>query len=467
MVVDVISGEIVGTGRAEHAVLGRDGVRETDPEQWWIALGQAISQTGCAKDIAAISVAAQQHGLVVLDTARHPLRPAILWNDVRSAPDALVIVDELGGPERAADLIGSLPIAAFTVTSWAWLRRMEPDLVRRVAGVRLPHDWLTERLTGNAVTDRGDVSATGWWSTATEAYLPEILDSPAVRLAPEWLPRVLKPTEAAGKIRSNSAELLGLSTDVIVGPGTGDNPAAALALGIGLGESAISLGTSGTVYTKSSKRSADPSGVVVGLADATGQFLPLACTLNCTQAIDRVAAWMSLDREDVAASTRAVVLPYFDGERTPNLPFSAGSIVGLRHDTSPQEILLAAYEGAVSSLIDALSVLEAHSGRLDPNVPILLIGGGAQGAAWQSTVRRLSGRAIVVPRAGELAALGAAIQAAVVLTGSSFQEFVERWDTRAGLVLEAVERDAARLDQIRSVSSRLEVLNTSPFEQHE
>jgi len=376
----------------------------------------------------------------------------------------LAIIDALGGPARTADLIGSLPLAAFTVTSWAWLRRMEPEIVQRVAGVRLPHDWLTERLTGNAVTDRGDVSGTGWWSTETETYVPEVLDNPLVQLARESLPRVLKPTEAAGRIRAEAAQQLGLSTDVIVGPGTGDNPAAALAIGLRMGEPAMSLGTSGTVYTKSAKRSADSSGVVVGMADATGQFLPLACTLNCTLAVDRVAAWMSLDREDVAASARAVVLPYLDGERTPNLPDSAGSIVGLRHETSPQEILLAAYEGAAWSLIEAMSALEANSGRLDPDAPILLIGGGAQGAAWQTTVRRLSGRAVIVPEAKELVSLGAAIQAAVVLTGDSFDAFVERWNTRAGPVLEPLERDEARLEQIRSVYGRLEALNASPFD---
>jgi xylulokinase len=459
LVVDVEIGEIVGSGRAEHSVSGRDGARETDPEEWWRALASALDQTGCKDDIAAISIGAQQHGLVVIDKAGRPLRRAILWNDVRSAPDSLAIISALGGPARTAELIGSLPLAAFTVTSWAWLRRMEPEIVARVSGVRLPHDWLTERLTGNAVTDRGDVSGTGWWSTATEAYVPEVLDNPLVQLAPESVPRVLQATEAAGKIRAEAAQQLGLSTEVIVGPGTGDNPAAALAIGLRMGEPAMSLGTSGTVYTKSSERSADPTGVVVGMADATGQFLPLACTLNCTLAVDRVAAWMSLDREDVADSTRAVVLPYLDGERTPNLPDSAGSIVGLRHDTSPREILLAAYEGAAWSLIEAMSAL----GPLDPGAPIVLIGGGAQGAAWQKTVRRLSGRAVIVPDAKELVALGAAIQAAVVLTGDSFDSFVEGWNTRAGLVLEPMERDVARLDQIRSVYSRLEQFNTSPF----
>lgn len=461
--VDVESGEIVGSGRAEHSVSGRDGARETDPEEWWNALAAALDQTGCKEEIAAISVGAQQHGLVVIDKDGRPLRRAILWNDVRSAPDSLAIIEALGGPARTAELIGSLPLAAFTVTSWAWLRRMEPEIVKRVAGVRLPHDWLTERLTGNAVTDRGDVSGTGWWSTATEAYAPEVLDNALVQLAQESLPRVLKPAEAAGKLRAEAAQQLGLSSDVTVGPGTGDNPAAALAIGLRMGEPAMSLGTSGTVYTKSSRRSADLSGVVVGMADATGQFLPLACTLNCTLAVDRVAAWMSLDREDVAASARAVVLPYLDGERTPNLPDSAGSIVGLRHDTSPREILLAAYEGAAWSLIEAMAALEVNSGRLDPEAPIILIGGGAQGAAWQRTVRRLSGRAVIVPEAKELVALGAAIQAAVVFTGESFDAFVERWNTRAGLVLEPMERDVARLEQIRSIYSRLEAFNASPY----
>jgi len=244
-----------------------------------------------------------------------------------------------------------------------------------------------------------------------------------------------------------------------VGPGTGDNAGAAAGLGLAPGTPVISLGTSGTAYMCSTRRAVDPSGSVAGFADATGRFLPLAATLNCTLAVDRIAAWLGLGRDDAAASTDVVVLPYLDGERTPDLPNAAASITGLRHETSPGEILLAAYQGAALSLLDALDVIDAHSSGIDPKAPLLLIGGGAQGATWRRVVRALSGRLIQIPEATELVALGGAAQAAAVLAGGGPEEIARRWGTARGTVLEPVERAAATVEHIREVRTRLAALN--------
>jgi xylulokinase len=450
LIVDA-GGRVVATGRAPHEVTGSGGARETDPRVWWDALRAALAETGRAGDVGAISVAGQQHGLVVTDAGGEPLRPAVLWNDTRSAPDAAELREALG-PEAWAERVGVVPVPSFTVTRWAWLRRTEPDIASATRAIRLPHDWLTERLTGHPVSDRGDASGTGWWSTRDEDYSNEVLELPGVSLDRSLLPKVLGPDEAAGTVRGEAAADLGLPEGAVVGPGTGDNMGAALGLGLRAGEPAVSLGTSGTAYAAMSARAVDPSGTIAGFADAAGGFLPLAATLNCTLAVDRVAGWLGIDREAVAPRTEITVLPYFDGERTPNLPRAAGTIAGLRHDTEQGEILLAAYEGAVASLVEALELLASVGSGLDPAAPVTLIGGGARGRVWQETVARLAGRTVVVPEAEELVALGAAAQAAAVLTGEPAAEIARRWETRRGARVEPpASPDAETLARIRAV----------------
>ncbi|MGW2553266.1 xylulokinase [Streptomyces sp. NPDC001635] len=447
LVVDASTGQVVASGQAPHTV-STGASRESDPRQWWDALCEALDQCGeAAREAAAVSIGGQQHGLVTLDAHGDPVRPALLWNDVQSAPQARRLVEELGGLKAWADRTGSVPGASFTVTKWAWLAENEPEAVRATAAVRLPHDYLTERLTGQGTTDRGDASGTGWWASATESYDEEILAH--VGLDPALLPRVVRPGEVAGTVRD--AHDLPFSKGTLVAPGTGDNAAAALGLGLRPGTPVLSLGTSGTVYAVSKRRPTDPTGTVAGFADAHGDWLPLACTLNCTLAVDRIAALLGRDREAVEPGTAVTLLPFLDGERTPNLPHATGLLHGLRHDTTPGQLLQAAYDGAVHSLLGALDlVLDEDADR---TVPLLLIGGGARGRAWQETVRRLSGRPVQVPEAKELVALGAAAQAAGLLTGEDPAAVARRWDTARGPVLEAVQRDEAALTRIAGVLS--------------
>jgi xylulokinase len=446
LVVDVATGRVVASGQAPHTVSSGAG-RESDPRQWWDALCEALRQCGdAAHEAAAVSIGGQQHGLVTLDAQGEPVRPALLWNDVRSAPQARRLTEELGGAKFWAERTGSVPAASFTVTKWAWLAENEPEAVRATRAVRLPHDYLTERLTGEGTTDRGDASGTGWWASSTEAYDPEILAH--VGLDQALLPRVVRPGEVAGTVHRHD---LPFSKGTLVAPGTGDNAAAALGLGLRPGTPVLSLGTSGTVYAVSRHRPADPTGTVAGFADAHGDWLPLACTLNCTLAVDRLAALLGLDREAVEPAGGVTLLPYLDGERTPNLPHASGLLHGLRHDTTAGQILQAAYDGAVHALLAALDlVLDEDADR---SAPLLLIGGGARGTAWQQTVRRLSGRPVQVPEARELVALGAAAQAAGLLTGEDPAAVARRWDTARGPVLEPVERDGATMDRISGVLS--------------
>jgi xylulokinase len=449
LVVDVADGRTVARGHAPHVVHGDGGARLSDPAGWWTALRDALAQTGRSGDISAIAVAGQQHGLVVLDADGRPLRDAPLWNDTTSAVDAERLVEDLGGPAAWADRIGSVPVPSFTVTKWAHLRRTAPDVAAAAAAVRLPHDYLTERLCGRAVTDRGDAS--GWWSPAREEYAADVLSLDRVDLDPALLPEVRQAGDAAGTVTAPAAAELGLRADLMVAAGTGDNMAAAVGLALEAGTPVISLGTSGTAYTVTDRPAADASGLVAGFADAAHRFLPLACTLNATLAVDRVAAWLGLDRDAVEPA----------GERTPDLPAAAGTITGLRHTTTPGQILQAAYDGALTSLLDGLDAVQSATGGVAPDAPLVLVGGGARGAAWRDTAARLSGRALELPDETESVAVGAAALAAATLGGGDPYAIARGWDTRRGHRVAAVPRDEARLARVREVGALLRPLNTS------
>ncbi|MGW0697607.1 xylulokinase [Streptomyces sp. NPDC002738] len=463
--VDAATGQLLAVGRAPHVVTGEAGARETDPEVWWQALRAAVAaglkESGVpAADVTGIAVAGQQHGLVVLDREGRPLRPALLWNDTRSAPQAAALTAALGGAAAWTARTGSVPVASMTASKWQWLRENEPETAAATAAIRLPHDFLTERLTGVAVTDPGDASGTCWYSTATGAYDPELLE--LLGLDPALLPEVATTGAArAGSLTAEAAQTLGLPAGIAVAAGTGDNMSAAVGLGLGgaglLDHPVLSLGTSGTVFAASGTRPA--SAALSGFAAADGTYLPLACTLNCTLAVDKVATLLGLDRNDTAPGGEAVLLPYLDGERTPDLPTASGLLTGLRHDTTPQQLLGAAYEGAVVTVLRALDELLRACGLdpADPEVaarPLRLIGGGAQGHAWVETVRRLSGRPVIVPGSGELVALGAAALARAAATGQDPVAIATSWDTGDDTQLPSVERDMETWERVVSVLER-------------
>jgi xylulokinase len=301
--------------------------------------------------------------------------------------------------------------------------------------VLLPHDWLTFKLTGRRTTDRGDASGTGWWSPAEERYRDDLLA--LVDDTVSWssmLPEVLGPTEAAGRWGTGSA---------VVAPGTGDNMAAALGLGLRPGDLVLSLGTSGTAFCVSERPSDDPTGIVAGFADATGRYLPLVCTLNATKVTDAMARLLGvtaaeLDALALAAPAGAgglVLVPHFDGERTPNRPDATGALTGIRSDVTREQLARAAVEGVVCNLLAGADELA----RWSPGVAdgrVFLIGGGAHSAAYRQIVADLIGRPVTVPHTEELVACGAAAQAAVVLTGRSFADIATAWQLGAGTTTE-------------------------------
>jgi len=384
---------------------------ECDPQVWWTALQRAGD--GLLDRAAAVAVAGQQHGMVVLDADGAVIRPALLWNDLRSSAAAADLVAERGGPRWWAEQTGSVPNASFTVTKLRWLAEHEPANASRVAQVMLPHDWLTWRLgAAKPVTDRGDASGTGYFATAGGRWIRGVA---AAALGHEpVLPRVAAPSEVVGQT----------SHGALLAPGTGDNMGAALGLGLEAGEVVVSVGTSGTVFAVTEVPAADQSGAVAGFADATGRFLPLVCTANAGLVLSAVATMTGTDvtgltQRALAADPGAggiTLLPYFDGERTPERPSASGVASGLTTaNATPQNLARAAVEGVLASLADAADLLAGYGVARSR---VVMIGGGARSAAIRALAPGIFGQAVDVPEPQEYVALGAARQAAWAMAGT-------------------------------------------------
>jgi xylulokinase len=444
LVVDAETGEVRAEGRAAHP----DGT-EVHPDAWWTACQDAIAQAtaSLAEPVAAISVAGQQHGMVTVDADGEIVRPALLWNDVRSADQARSLVERFGGPETWARRTGSVPLASFTVTKLAWLAEHEPEHADRVDRVMLPHDWVTWRLGGRhtATTDRGDASGTGYFSPAEGTWLPDLLAGAFGGREPA-LPTVLGPTESAGRTPEG----------VPLAPGTGDNMGAALGLGAASGDVVVSLGTSGTAFAVAERPTADSSGAVAGFCDASGRFLPLVCTLNAARVLTTTSELLGTDLaglDDLALAAKPgagglVLLPYLDGERTPDLPAASGTLSGLRRATMTRENLArAAVEGMLCGLADGVDALRAAGVEVRR---VLLVGGAARSAAVRAVAAMLFGVPVLVPESGEYVALGAARQAAWVLTGTAEPP---GWTTSAE-ALDATDADLGGEIRVAYASAR-------------
>jgi len=422
---DADTGAVVRTGRATHPT-----GTEVPPDAWWAALLAAVSDAGGLDDVAALSIGGQQHGMVVLDAGGRVVRDALLWNDTRSAPAASQLIAEFGAAELAGRT-GLVPVASFTITKLRWLRDAEPENAARVAAVALPHDWLTWRLRGygpaaesalgpvldELTTDRSDASGTGYWSPASGEYDRELLI--AALGHDTVLPRVLAAHDSPGV----SVMHAGIPAGLVVGAGAGDNAAASLGLDARRGDVVISIGTSGTVFAVTDAPTVDPSGSVAGFADAGGAFLPLVATLNAARILDAIARLLAVDHDELgrlalAAAPGAgglVLQPYFEGERTPNLPDATATLFGMTLASTTRESLArAAIEGMLCALADGLDAIE----RLGVSASrVLIIGGAAQNPAVAAIAAQVFPVPVAVPQPGEYVALGAAAQAAWALTG--------------------------------------------------
>jgi xylulokinase len=418
---DANSGALIRQGRGTHT----DGT-EINPRIWKEALDGAIKDAGGLDDVAAISIAGQQHGMVALDAQGDVIRDALLWNDTRSAQSAKDLNHELGGDTETARKVGSVLVASFTATKLRWMADNEPDNAKKVAAVALPHDWLSWQLQGGKdfdklFTDASDASGTGYFDPSTSHYREDILKL-ALRHDGEYvLPKIIKPGEFGGTT----------SAGIPIAGGAGDNAGAALGIQAEPGDVIVSLGTSGTAFAVSKTPTHDASGQVAGFADASGQFLPLVCTLNAARILDAATRILGVSHDEVgqlALTTDAgahglSLLPYFEGERTPNRPHAKGVFSGMNLANSNRaDIARAMIEGMLCGLVDAVDALE----KLGVGVQrILLIGGAAKNPGVAPIASALFGREVLIPPAGEYVADGAAKQAAWALLGGAS---APRWD---------------------------------------
>ncbi|MDG4819440.1 FGGY family carbohydrate kinase [Micromonospora sp. WMMD956] len=416
VVRDAETGKLVREGRAPHP----PGTA-VPPAAWEAALADAVARAGGLDDVAAASIAGQQQGMVCLDADGAVVRDAVLWNDTRSADAAVDLIADLGGGEAGrrawAEAVGLVPVASFTVTKLRWLASAEPRNAARTAAVCLPHDWLTWRLSGapglDALrTDRSEASGTGYWSAASGGYRRDLFGL-AFGRDDVLLPQVLAPTGRAGRLRTGAP----------LGAGAGDCAAAALGVGAGPGDVIVSIGTSGIVSTVSAVPTADPSGTVAGFADATGRFLPLVCTLNAARVLDAAAAMLRVDHAGLSALALSapagadglVLVPYLEGERTPDRPHATGAVHGLTlRAATPAHLARAAVEGMLCALADGLDTMLAQGTTVDR---VILVGGGARSEAVRRIAPAVFGRPVLVPPPGEYVADGAARQAAWMLSG--------------------------------------------------
>jgi xylulokinase len=405
------TGELVREGRAAHP----DGT-EIDPALWRSALDTAISNAGGLDGVDAISIAGQQHGMVALDSDGAVIRPALLWNDTRSAQAALDLNRELGGNAQISRKVGSVLVASFTASKLRWMADHEPENAAKVAAVALPHDWLSWQLQGGKdlnklFTDRSDASGTGYFDPTTSHYREDILRLALRHDLEIVLPTIIAPDKFGGTT----------SSGIPIAAGAGDNAGAALGLQAQPGDVVISLGTSGTAFAVSDTPTHDSSGAVAGFADATGRFLPLVCTLNAARILDAAARILGKTHDEVGALALSSVagahgltlLPYFEGERTPNRPDATGIFSGMNlKNSNPADIARAMIEGMMCGLTDAVDALIALGVSVNR---IVIIGGAAKNSAIPVVASALMGREVVVPPAGEYVADGAAKQAAWAL----------------------------------------------------
>jgi xylulokinase len=445
---DANSGALIRQGRGTHT----DGT-EINPRIWKEALDGAIKDAGGLDDVAAISIAGQQHGMVALDAQGDVIRDALLWNDTRSAQSAKDLNHELGGDTETARKVGSVLVASFTATKLRWMADNEPDNAKKVAAVALPHDWLSWQLQGGKdfdklFTDASDASGTGYFDPSTSHYREDILKL-ALRHDGEYvLPKIIKPGEFGGTT----------SAGIPIAGGAGDNAGAALGIQAEPGDVIVSLGTSGTAFAVSKTPTHDASGQVAGFADASGQFLPLVCTLNAARILDAATRILGVSHDEVgqlALTTEAgahglSLLPYFEGERTPNRPHAKGVFSGMNLANSNRaDIARAMIEGMLCGLVDAVDALE----KLGVGVQrILLIGGAAKNPGVAPIASALFGREVLIPPAGEYVADGAAKQAAWALLGGTS---APRWDL--GSVLSVKEKATPHVvDQYRVLRDQTE-----------
>ncbi|MFK7912129.1 MAG: xylulokinase [Akkermansiaceae bacterium] len=427
-----------------------EGHREQDPALWIKAVDSTVRdclrQIGLEKTarVSAIGVSGQQHGLVVLDQENRIIRPAKLWSDTSTTEQCDEIARAFGGNPGLIELAGNPIQPGYTAPKILWLKQNEPQNFQRIATVLLPHDFINYWLTGVKRMEPGDASGTGLFDIRKRQWCSELID-----FIDEGLHHALPPIGSSGdmlgSIRPELADAWGLSHQVLISAGGGDNMMSAIGTGnIGGGKVTVSLGTSGTVFAATEKPIIDPQGEVAAFCDSTDKWLPLVCTMNATVVTETVRQQYGWDHEQMereassvpAGSDGLLMLPYLQGERTPSLPEGCGIIHGLTTDNfTPAHMMRAAIEGV--SLTLGYGMMRLTELGVEPE-EIRITGGGASSGLWRQMIADVTGIPVVALKNNEGAALGAALQAAVGFFRHSGEDL-----TYEELVAYAVQPDEA------------------------
>ncbi|WKB53450.1 xylulokinase [Eleftheria terrae] len=388
----------------DHRLLGSAGAplvvdrprphwSEQSPQAWWqatqqaaAALRQQLPQAWAS--VRAIGLSGQMHGATLLDDQDRVLRPAILWNDTRSAAECAELDQRL--PELPA-LAGNLAMPGFTAPKLMWVARHEPELFRRVASVLLPKDYLRWCLTGRKLSDMSDAAGTLWLDVARRAWSPRLLEATGMALS--QMPELVEGSAAGGRLHAAAARALGLAEGTLVAGGAGDNAASAVGIGaVAPGDGFVSLGTSGVLFVVTDRYRPNPASAVHAFCHALpGRWHQMSVMLSAASCLRWVTRLTGMDSEAAllqrvaalgpAAAQRApIFLPYLSGERTPHNDAQAqGLFFGLDHETDAARLGQAVLEGVSFGLLDGLQALQAAGTAVQR---LALVGGGARSAYW-------------------------------------------------------------------------------------
>ncbi len=450
LVLDVAARRVVAAASGPLALISRgDGTREQQAEWWLDAMRACLAQIDAdlRAAVRAIGVSGQQHGFVPLDAAGEVLAPVKLWCDTATVQQCEQITSAFGGRERCIAEVGNAILPGYTAPKILWLKQHHRDRYDRLDTILLPHDYINFHLTGERVMECGDASGTGLLDIRARCWHRDMLNAvDDERDLADRLPELAPAHGFIGQLRPAVARDLGLPPGIPVSSGGGDNMMAAIGTGnVATGRLTVSLGTSGTLFAYADAPVIDRSGTLAAFCDSTGGWLPLLCTMNCTVATELTRRMLELPLAEVEASVERVpvgsqgvmTLPWFQGERTPDLPAGQGCILGLNQDNyTPAHLLRSAMESAIYGLRFGLEAFRRGGCEISG---LRLTGGGANSAAWRQMTADIFGLPVTVQKVDEGAALGAALQACWVYTN-------DRGDDAsiADLVDEVLELDGPR-----------------------
>ena len=423
-----------------------EGIAEQQAQWWTHALKQALHQVGkdVRNSVVAIGVSGQQHGFVPIDKRGEVLSPVKLWCDTSTEAECEAIMRDFGGADACLNEVGNLILPGYTASKVRWFRDNCPGLYEQMDCILLPHDYLNFYLTGERRMEAGDASGTGFLDVRLRDWSDKMLKAiDPERDLRECLPNVAIINEAMGALLPSVAAEVGLPSGVPVSIGGGDNMMGAIGTGnVTSGVVSMSLGTSGTVFAYSDSPIVDKKGNIAAFCSSTGGWLPLLCTMNCTVSTELMRDLFDLDIASfdakVASAPRGansvITVPFFNGERTPNLPNAKGCILGLdSRNTRPENIARSAVEGATFAMrfgIDELAELGIDASE------IVVTGGGVNSAMWRQIISDVCNAPVTVLKQNEGAAFGAALQAVAMLDESGgdlkslIDEHVARDDER-------------------------------------